>query len=91
MRANYKMQRLFVEADLGEEARILLATDQAHYVANVLRMREGGEILLFNGRDGEWRGRIEAVAKKKVELALVEQTRPQTPPSDLLYCFAPLK
>lgn len=91
MRANYKMQRLFVEADLGEGARILLVTDQAHYVANVLRMREGGEILLFNGRDGEWRGRIEAVAKKKVELALVEQTRPQTPPSDLLYCFAPLK
>jgi 16S rRNA (uracil1498-N3)-methyltransferase len=46
---------------------------------------------LFNGRDGEWRARVERVSRKGAALALVEQTRPQTAPGDLHYLFAPLK
>jgi len=91
MRANYRMQRLFVTADLASGRSIEADRDQSHYLANVLRMTPGAELLLFNGRDGEWLARIEAVAKKAVQLLPVERTRPQPPLPDLVYAFAPIK
>src|SRR5690606_1836724 len=45
----------------------------------------------FNGRDGEWLARIGERTKKAVRLRAVEQTRPQPPQPDLLFCFAPIK
>jgi 16S rRNA (uracil1498-N3)-methyltransferase len=91
MRANYRMQRLFLPDDLAAGAQALLGREQSHYLGNVLRMREGGEVLLFNGRDGEWLGRIAGLGKKAVSLDIVEQTRPQPPAPDLLYAFAPIR
>jgi 16S rRNA (uracil1498-N3)-methyltransferase len=91
MRANYKMQRLFVSQDLAAGAALDASPEQSHYLSNVLRMAEGAELLIFNGRDGEWLARVAAKTKKAVRLEAVEQTRVQTPASDLLYCFAPLK
>lgn len=91
MRANYKMQRLFVEGGLSGDGTVALSAQQSHYLSNVMRMREGADVLVFNGRDGEWRAVIAAVSKKSVTLALAEQTRPQPATPDLVYCFAPIK
>ncbi len=91
MRANYKMQRLFVPQELAEGSVVEASPEQSHYLAHVLRLAEGAELLLFNGRDGEWLARIEAKTKKAVRLRAVELTRPQPPLPDLVYCFAPLK
>jgi len=91
MRANYKLQRLYVTADLAAGATIEPSREQAHYLLNVLRMAAGGELLVFNGRDGEWLARLEPVSKKAAHLVPVEQTRPQPPVPDLVYAFAPLK
>jgi len=91
MRANYKMQRLFVADDLAKDRTFNASPDHAHYLVNVLRLPEGAELLLFNGRDGEWLARIEAKSKKSVTLTPAAQARPQPPAPDLVYCFAPLK
>ncbi|MEP9385918.1 16S rRNA (uracil(1498)-N(3))-methyltransferase [Mesorhizobium sp. KR9-304] len=91
MRANYKMQRLFVPQDIAADAAFDASPEQSHYLSNVLRMAEGAELLVFNGRDGEWLARVAAKTKKAVRLEAVERTRPQPAPSDLVYCFAPLK
>lgn len=91
MRANYKMQRLFVEGGLSGNGTVALSAQQGHYLTNVMRMREGGEVLIFNGRDGEWRATVSAISKKSVTLSLAEQTRPQPATPDLVYCFAPIK
>ncbi|MEQ1941998.1 16S rRNA (uracil(1498)-N(3))-methyltransferase [Mesorhizobium sp. VNQ89] len=91
MRANYTLKRLFVTDDLAAGSSFELTPEQSHYLANVLRMAEGGELLVFNGGDGEWLARVAAKGKKAVRLAIVEQTRPQNPLPDLVYCFAPLK
>lgn len=91
MRANYKMQRLFVEGGLSGDGTVALSAQQSHYLTNVMRMREGGELLVFNGRDGEWRASVAAISKKSVTLSLAEQTRPQPATPDLIYCFAPIK
>lgn len=91
MRANYRMQRLFVAADLAAGASIALEREQAHYLGTVLRMGAGAELLVFNGRNGEWRARISEIGRKDATLSLVEQTRPQPPAPDLVYAFAPIK
>ncbi len=91
MRANYKMQRLFVPQDLAADAVFEASPEQSHYLTHVLRMAEGAELLVFNGRHGDWLARIAAKAKKAVRLETVEQTRPQPATPDLVYCFAPLK
>jgi len=91
MRANYRMQRLYIEDDLAPETPVEAAPQAAHYLTHVLRLKEGDEVLAFNGRDGEWKARLKPEGKKRVLLVPVEETRPQPTPSDLVYCFAPLK
>jgi 16S rRNA (uracil1498-N3)-methyltransferase len=91
MRANYKMQRLFVPDDLGPDIEFEASPQQGHYLMHVLRLGEGAEILLFNGRDGEWSVAIAAKSKKAVRLKVLTLQRPQPPLPDLVYCFAPLK
>ena len=85
------MQRLHVTNDIVEGHAIPANEDQFNYLANVLRMEEGREILIFNGRDGEWRAKLAFPSKKKIALIPVEVTRTQPEPADLHYLFAPLK
>ncbi|WP_333898326.1 16S rRNA (uracil(1498)-N(3))-methyltransferase [Agrobacterium pusense] len=91
MRANFRMQRLYIEASLAEGIALEATAEQFNYLANVLRMTDGAEILLFNGRDGEWRAKLAFPSRKKIVLVPLEQTRPQPNPADLHYLFAPLK
>ena len=89
MRANFRMQRLFVEDPLTAGAKLAADRDQFNYLANVLRMQEDDRLLVFNGRDGEWSARIAFDGRKKLTLGVEEQTRPQPPASDLHYLFRP--
>nr|WP_254799338.1 16S rRNA (uracil(1498)-N(3))-methyltransferase [Falsochrobactrum sp. TDYN1] len=85
------MFRLYIEAGLGDGACVETTLQAAHYLAHVLRLKEGDEILAFNGQDGEWKMRLRPEGKKRLFLESIEQTRPQPQPCDLIYCFAPLK
>ncbi|TCL75778.1 16S rRNA (uracil(1498)-N(3))-methyltransferase [Rhizobium sp. BK251] len=91
MRANFRMQRLFVEQALGRGAEVEANGEQFNYLANVLRLTESAEILLFNGRHGEWKARIGFPSRKRITMTAIEETRPQPEPCDLHYLFAPLK
>ena len=88
---DFSAPRLFVEAPLAAGARISLDRDQANYLGNVLRRKAGDSVLVFNGRDGEWRASLAAEGRKTLTLTCLDQTRPQVPLNDLLYLFAPLK
>ena len=88
---DFNAQRLAVPAALHEGVAIALSREQANYLVNVLRLGDGDEILIFNGRDGEWRARLSARSRRDYVLVPVEQTRPQSPASLLIYLFAPLK
>lgn len=87
---DFKSPRLFVDAPLTAGGSVALAREQGHYLGNVLRLGAGDNILVFNGRDGEWRAGIEG-RKRPEHLILTEQTRPQETPCDLHLLFAPLK
>lgn len=83
--------RLFVESDLAGGARIELVRDQAHYLLNVMRLKPGDAVIVFNGREGEWTATIAEARRRAATLTVVEMLRPQASPPDIHYCFAPLK
>ena len=83
--------RLFVEAGLGDGARVALEDAQAHYLLHVMRAKAGDRLSLFNGRDGEWLARIAEAARRNCTLVCEKQTRAQNQTPDVWLCFAPIK
>ena len=90
-RYDFAATRLFVEDALHAGAKIAAGADRANFLLNVLRLKEGDKILVFNGRDGEWLASIAQAKKREAFLAVEERTRPQEGGPDIDYCFAPLK
>lgn len=88
---DFTSQRLFVTPALSEGAQIACTPEQAIYLRTVMRLSDGDEILIFNGRDGEWRARLATSGKRGAMLGAVAQIRAQTGGPDLHYVFAPLK
>jgi 16S rRNA (uracil1498-N3)-methyltransferase len=88
---DFRARRLFVPDDLAAGASIACSREQANYLRNVLRLAPGAHILVFNGRDGEWRARVKASGRRDVALEVESRTRPQSGGPDLDYLFAPLK
>jgi 16S rRNA (uracil1498-N3)-methyltransferase len=85
------LTRLFVETQLSKGARIELDAGQANYLGNVMRLREGDRLLLFDGTSGEWLAEVAEAGKKRMTLAIVEPTKPQEAAPDLWLAFAPVK
>ncbi len=77
------MIRLYVNEPLTAGPGLVLAPAQAHYLVNVMRLKAGDELLLFNGRDGEWRARLAAAGKRACQLEMLERTRDQQVGPDL--------
>ncbi|SFO89948.1 16S rRNA (uracil(1498)-N(3))-methyltransferase [Tranquillimonas alkanivorans] len=83
--------RLYIDHPLGEGQTVPLSRDQAHYLFGVMRLGEGAQVALFNGRDGEWRAEVVEAGKKAGTLECRERTRPLQMPPDLWLLFAPIK
>lgn len=90
-RTHKTLPRLHVEPDLAAGVELVLGREQTNYLVAVLRLRPGDAVILFNGRDGAWRAELADAGRKAARLTVLEQTAPQTPPSDLWFGFAPLK
>lgn len=85
------MIRLYVETPLVANQDVFLDEAQSHYIQKVMRLKEGDEVLLFNGVDGEWKARLSGLFKKQTLLQLVAQTKPQFKEADLWLLFSPIK
>jgi 16S rRNA (uracil1498-N3)-methyltransferase len=83
--------RLFVDLPLGTGAVLEPSPAQCHYLLTVMRRRDGDEIALFNGRDGEWMARVEVFERRRCRLKLEQQSRPQREEPGPALLFAPLK
>jgi 16S rRNA (uracil1498-N3)-methyltransferase len=89
-RYDFRSPRLHATVALCSGAEVALDRSQAHYLLTVLRLKSGDTVLVFNGRDGEWRAVVQR-QKRGAALIVGEQTRGQTVAADLHYLFAPLK
>src|SRR3954467_2566066 len=69
------LPRLFVRDPLGAGVAVELDPKQANYLGNVLRLAAGAELLVFDGRSGEWLARIADAGKKRMTLTVERRTR----------------
>jgi 16S rRNA (uracil1498-N3)-methyltransferase len=83
--------RLYVDHPLGPGQSLSLDKAQAHYLFGVMRLSVGAAVLVFNGRDGEWRADVTQAGKRGGELTCAAQTKPLQMPPDLWLIFAPIK
>ena len=86
-----RMIRLFVEADLVGGAAFDLNADQARYVGSVMRLAPGADMIVFNGRDGEWSASLTHLDKRAARVTPRTMLRPQPAPSELELVLALIK
>jgi 16S rRNA (uracil1498-N3)-methyltransferase len=60
------MPRFYLDAPLRAGTSVLLPEDSAHHAVHVLRVQTADDITLFNGRGGEYAGRIASIQRLKV-------------------------
>lgn len=68
-----RLSRMYYEGDLHKNATITLPRETSHYILNVLRLKVGASLVVFNGLGGEWLATLTEVQKKLVHLTLQEQ------------------
>src|SRR5215210_527275 len=85
------LPRVFVRHALSDGASVSIEAGQAHYLGNVMRLKEGDELLIFDGSSGEWLARIAEAAKKRMTLTVERRTRGPEAIPDVWLAFAPVK
>jgi 16S rRNA (uracil1498-N3)-methyltransferase len=88
---DFRTPRVYLDAPLAAGIAVLFDRGQANYLLNVLRLKPGDALLLFNGRDGEWQARLAGTGKRAPSAVICERMREQPRSSDLHFLFAPLK
>lgn len=85
------MIRLHVPDDLAAGADVAPSPEQGRYLVTVMRLAIGAEVLLFNGRDGEWRATLVEAGKRVCRLAVGARVRAQEAGPDLDLVIALVK
>lgn len=85
------MIRLHIPQPLAPGAALVPTLDQSRYLTQVMRLKTGDDLLVFNGRDGEWRCTIAEMLKKGAVLRAEEQVRDQITPPDVHLLIAAVK
>jgi len=85
------MHRLFIESLLETGLTHRCGRQHANYLVNVLRLKPGAEISVFDGTSGEWRAEVVETARGGCVLRVAERVRQQSNGPDLHFLFAPLK
>jgi 16S rRNA (uracil1498-N3)-methyltransferase len=70
-----RVTRIFVAVTLASGQELTLPADAANHVQRVLRLRAGAELVLFNGRGGEYRATL-LRADREATVARVGQHQP---------------
>ncbi len=70
-----RLSRFFINSDLQESQSLYLPPHLVNYVINVLRLKSGDEIILFNGQlhnqqSGEFSARLADVSRRKVSVQI---------------------
>lgn len=83
--------RIYVQTELFVGQKVICDDKQSHYLLNVMRLKIGDEIYVFNGKDGEYCAKIESVYKKTCELNVSKKYGEYVQSPDVWLLFAPLK
>jgi len=68
------LPRLYVATPLAAGVPVELDAAQANYLGNVMRLKEGDQLLLFDGMSGEWLAEVVEAGRKRMRLIVGEPT-----------------
>lgn len=77
--------RLFVDTALAPGVPICVEGDKAHHLRNVLRLKSGDPVIVFDGRGGEFPGRLEEIGRDSAVIMPGERTDPGREPDRRLF------
>ena len=83
--------RLFVATSLAKGEALAVEGNQAHYLTRVMRVGEGGVVILCDDITGEWAARVVSAGKREAVLEPAELLRPREQVPDFWLCAALLK
>ncbi len=65
--------RIYLDKKLNLGLDLVLEKEDTHYLKNVMRLREGDYVFLFNSKDGEFKGEIISSDKKNTKIKLISK------------------
>ena len=83
--------RLYFSKELKSNLQSNLSTEQSHYIKNVMRLKPGDTISLFNSMNGEWTAKIVDQNKESTEFKVEKLIKNKKLESDLWLAFSPIK
>lgn len=79
--------RLFQDCDMILQQTIWLDERASHYLIRVLRVKTGDDIIIFNGKGGEYHAVIKEITKRGILIEALN-FNPQNRESPLITCLA---
>lgn len=76
-------RRFFAPPAAFQNSKIILSADESRHLRDVLRLRAGAEVFVFDGTGNEFRCEIESIGKRETTLNLIEKISPTSPESNL--------
>ena len=83
--------RLYFSKELKANLLSNLSTEQSHYIKNVMRLKPGDTISLFNATNGEWDAKIVNHNKENTEFKVEKLIKEKKLENDLWLAFSPIK
>lgn len=77
------LPRIFHPGPSPGETTVRIEGEALHYLKSVLRIRRGREILLFDGRGGEWRAVVEEYRPGEAPLRILKKENPASFPGGI--------
>ena len=83
--------RIYLDKKLNLDLDLTLEKEDAHYLKNVMRLREGDNVFLFNSKDGEFKGEIISSDKKNTKVKLISKIDNINKPGKISLIFSLIK
>ncbi|MBL3601582.1 MAG: 16S rRNA (uracil(1498)-N(3))-methyltransferase [gamma proteobacterium endosymbiont of Lamellibrachia anaximandri] len=80
-----RIPRIFTHQDLADTGSVTLEKEPSHHLSQVLRLKPGGDLVLFNGNGNEYAARLLTCQKNAVEAELTHCLRHEPPPPLHIY------
>jgi len=77
------MRRFYAPKENFGKEKITLSLEETRHLRDVLRLREGEKVQVFDGAGKEFLCEIETIAKKETSLKIIEEIAPSSPESNL--------
>ena len=83
--------RLYFDKKISPNIMIYIKEKQHHFLKNVLRIKSGDEIIVFDGISGEWLSTVISINRDNTALRISKNLKKIKKSLDIWLIFAPIK